>query len=156
MRTRVSLLTSNVGYPRGSAAMAGATERRGEASERRGKAVCRQAGRGDRGRHRGDGDWPGAHQHAHRAVRPLRGPAPGAEDQVREESVRALRRRRFPPEKVALAVLRAVLRDQAIVPVNAESRVVYVLSRLAPATLRALAALEAKRSQLLASASGRG
>ena len=52
--------------------------------------------------------------------------------------------------------MRAVLRDQPVVPVNAESRVVYVLSRLAPATLRALAALEAKRSPLLASASGRG
>jgi len=78
----------------------------------------------------------------------------GAEDQVREESARALRRRRFPPEKVALAVLRAVLRDQAIVPVNAESRVLYALSRLAPGTLRALATLEAKRSPRRANASG--
>jgi NAD(P)-dependent dehydrogenase (short-subunit alcohol dehydrogenase family) len=73
---------------------------------------------------------------------------PGVEDRVREEGARALRRRRFPPEKVALAVMRAVLRDQAVVPVNAESRVVYGLSRLAPGTLRALATLEAKRSPL--------
>src|SRR5215468_11244535 len=70
------------------------------------------------------------------------------EEQVRENSVRALRRRRFPPEKVALAVLRAVLRDQPVVPVNAEARVTYALSRLAPGTLRALARLEAARSPL--------
>ncbi len=81
------------------------------------------------------------------------GVPPGEEDEVRESTVRALRRRRFPPEKVALAVLRAVLRDQPVVPVNAEARVLYVLSRLAPGTLRALARLEAKWSPLRA---GRG
>jgi NAD(P)-dependent dehydrogenase (short-subunit alcohol dehydrogenase family) len=81
------------------------------------------------------------------------GVPPGAEDEVRENTIRALRRRRFPPEKVALAVMRAVLRDQPVVPVNAEARVLYVLSRLAPGTLRALARLEAKRSPLRA---GRG
>jgi hypothetical protein len=32
------------------------------------------------------------------------------------------------------------------VPVNAEARILYVLSRLAPGTLRALARLEAQRS----------
>ena len=73
---------------------------------------------------------------------------PGAEDEVRETSARALGRRRFPPEKVALAVMRAVLRDQAVVPVNAEARVLYVLSRVAPGTLRALTRLEAQRSPL--------
>ena len=76
----------------------------------------------------------------------------GAEDQVRENSIRALRRRRFPPEKVALAVMRAVLRDRPVVPVNAEARVFYALSRLAPGTLRGLARLEAKRSPLHAAA----
>ena len=81
------------------------------------------------------------------------GVPPGEEDEVRENIVRALRRRRFPPEKVALAVMRAVLRDQPVVPVNAEARVLYVLSRLAPGTLRALARLEAKWSPLRA---GRG
>jgi NAD(P)-dependent dehydrogenase (short-subunit alcohol dehydrogenase family) len=73
---------------------------------------------------------------------------PGTDDQVRETTVRALRRRRFPPEKVALAVMRAVLRDQPVVPVNAEARILYVLSRLAPGMLRALARLEAQRSPL--------
>jgi NAD(P)-dependent dehydrogenase (short-subunit alcohol dehydrogenase family) len=79
------------------------------------------------------------------------GAAPGAADQVRENSIRALRRRGFPPEKVALAVMRAVLRDRPVVPVNAEARVLYALSRLAPGTLRALARLEAKHSPLRAS-----
>jgi NAD(P)-dependent dehydrogenase (short-subunit alcohol dehydrogenase family) len=73
---------------------------------------------------------------------------PGEVEQVREKTIRALRRRRFPPEKVALAVMRAVLRDQPVVPVNAEARVTYALSRLAPGALRALATLEAKRSPL--------
>jgi hypothetical protein len=82
------------------------------------------------------------------------GAAPGAADQVRENSIRALRRRGFPPEKVALAVMRAVLRDQPVVPVNAEARVLYVLSRLAPGALRALARLEAKHSPMRAAASG--
>jgi hypothetical protein len=67
---------------------------------------------------------------------------------VRENAIRALSRRRFPPEKVALAVMRAVLRDQPVVPVNAEARVLYALSRLAPGSLRALARLEAKRSPM--------
>jgi len=79
----------------------------------------------------------------------------GEEEQVRENSARALRRRRFPPEKVALAVMRAVLRDQPVVPVNAEARVTYALSRLAPGTLRALARLEAARSPLRSGKAGR-
>jgi len=79
----------------------------------------------------------------------------GEEERVRENSARALRRRRFPPEKVALAVMRAVLRDQPVVPVNAEARVIYALSRLAPGTLRALARLEAARSPLRSGKAGR-
>jgi NAD(P)-dependent dehydrogenase (short-subunit alcohol dehydrogenase family) len=78
------------------------------------------------------------------------GVPPGTEDEVRENSARALRRRHFPPEKVALAVMRAVLRDQAVVPVNAEARITYALSRLAPGALRALARLEAKYSPMRA------
>jgi NAD(P)-dependent dehydrogenase (short-subunit alcohol dehydrogenase family) len=82
------------------------------------------------------------------------GAPPGVEDDVRENAIRALRRRRFPPEKVALAVMRAVLRDQPVVPVNAEARVLYALSRLSPGALRALARLEAKRSPMRTAASG--
>ena len=80
-----------------------------------------------------------------RAARYVGLPA-GEEEQVRENTVRALRRRRFPPEKVALAVMRAVLHDRPVVPVNIEARVTYALSRLAPGALRALARLEAARS----------
>ena len=82
------------------------------------------------------------------------GAAPGTEDQLRETAIRALHRRRFPPEKVALAVMRAVLRDRPMVPVNAEARVLYALSRLSPGTVRALARLEAKHSPLRAGAGG--
>jgi NAD(P)-dependent dehydrogenase (short-subunit alcohol dehydrogenase family) len=70
------------------------------------------------------------------------------EDQLRSDVDRMMRRRRFPPEKVALAVMRAVLRDRAVVPVNAEARVTYLLSLLAPGVLRALARREAGRSLL--------
>jgi NAD(P)-dependent dehydrogenase (short-subunit alcohol dehydrogenase family) len=78
------------------------------------------------------------------------GAPPGAEGDVRENAIRALRRRRFPPEKVALAVMRAVLRDQPVVPVNAEARVLHALSRVAPGMLRALARLEARHSPMRA------
>jgi NAD(P)-dependent dehydrogenase (short-subunit alcohol dehydrogenase family) len=64
----------------------------------------------------------------------------------RQLGISALRRRRFPPEKVAVAVMRAVLRDRAVVPVNAESKIVYVLSRLAPGAMRGLSALVARRA----------
>jgi NAD(P)-dependent dehydrogenase (short-subunit alcohol dehydrogenase family) len=68
------------------------------------------------------------------------------EEQLREEADRSLRQRKFPPEKVALAVMRAVLNDRKVVPVNAEARIGYALSGLAPAALRALARREAGRS----------
>jgi NAD(P)-dependent dehydrogenase (short-subunit alcohol dehydrogenase family) len=70
------------------------------------------------------------------------------EERVHEGLVRALRRRRFPPHKVARAVLLAVLRDQAVVPVNTEARVSYALSLVAPRALRALARQSARRSPL--------
>ncbi len=70
------------------------------------------------------------------------------EEGVHEGLARALRRRRFPPHKVARAVLLAVLRDRAIVPVNAEARIAYALSLVAPRALRALARQSARRSPL--------
>lgn len=64
----------------------------------------------------------------------------GAEQQrMREAAARGITLRSFPPEKVALAVLRAVRDDRPIVPVNAEARIGYLLSRLAPSALRRLA-----------------
>ncbi|MDX3637974.1 SDR family oxidoreductase [Streptomyces sp. MB09-02B] len=50
--------------------------------------------------------------------------------------------RNYPPEKVAEAVLRAVVRDQAVVPVTPEARGGRFMSRFAPRALRALARLE--------------
>jgi NAD(P)-dependent dehydrogenase (short-subunit alcohol dehydrogenase family) len=76
----------------------------------------------------------------------LVGVAAAEEEKVHEGMVRALRRRRFPPEKVARAVLLAVLHNRAVVPVNAEARITYALSGLAPGALRALARLGARRS----------
>jgi NAD(P)-dependent dehydrogenase (short-subunit alcohol dehydrogenase family) len=71
-----------------------------------------------------------------------------AEEQVHQRLARALRRRRFPPHKVARAVLLAVLRDRAVVPVNTEARIAYALSLVAPQALRALARQGARRSTL--------
>lgn len=89
-----------------------------------------------------------------RAARYVGLPA-GEEEQVRENIVRALRRRRFPPEKVALAVMRAVLTDRPVVTVNAEAKATYALSRLAPGALRALARLEAARAPVRRGWAGR-
>jgi NAD(P)-dependent dehydrogenase (short-subunit alcohol dehydrogenase family) len=69
-------------------------------------------------------------------------------ERLREAGIRALRRRRYPPERVAVAVMRAVLRDRAIVPVNAEAKALRVLSLLAPGPMRGLTKLGARRARL--------
>ena len=69
-----------------------------------------------------------------------------AERRIRAGAARAFRMRAFPPEKVAAAVLRSVLGNRAVVPVNAEARVGYALSRIAPGTLRWLGARSSERS----------
>ncbi|MFD7610104.1 SDR family oxidoreductase [Streptomyces sp. NPDC059828] len=60
----------------------------------------------------------------------------------RQKSSRLYERRNYPPEKVADAVLRAVVRNEAVVPVTPEARGVRFLSRVAPRTLRAMARWE--------------
>jgi NAD(P)-dependent dehydrogenase (short-subunit alcohol dehydrogenase family)/pimeloyl-ACP methyl ester carboxylesterase len=50
--------------------------------------------------------------------------------------------RNYPPEKVADAILRAVVRNQAVVPVTPEARGTRALARWAPKALRAIARLE--------------
>ncbi|MGW0826243.1 SDR family oxidoreductase [Streptomyces sp. NPDC002845] len=50
--------------------------------------------------------------------------------------------RNYPPEKVAEAILRAVVRDQAVVPVTPEARGAHLLSRFTPRALRAIARWE--------------
>jgi NAD(P)-dependent dehydrogenase (short-subunit alcohol dehydrogenase family) len=57
---------------------------------------------------------------------------------LREAAASGLARRRFPPEKVALAVMRAVLADKPVVPVNTEAWLTYALSRLSPPLLSRL------------------
>ncbi|MDT0480300.1 SDR family oxidoreductase [Streptomyces doebereineriae] len=50
--------------------------------------------------------------------------------------------RNYPPEKVADAILRAVVRNQAVVPVTPEARAARAMARWAPKALRAIARLE--------------
>ncbi|MBD9703877.1 SDR family oxidoreductase [Streptomyces sp. ID01-12c] len=50
--------------------------------------------------------------------------------------------RNYPPEKVAEAVVRAVVRNQAVVPVTPEARGGRFMARFTPRALRALARLE--------------
>lgn len=50
--------------------------------------------------------------------------------------------RNYPPEKVADAILRAVVRNQAVVPVTPEARGAHLMSRFTPRALRAIARLE--------------
>ncbi|MBC7268797.1 MAG: SDR family oxidoreductase [Streptomyces sp.] len=60
----------------------------------------------------------------------------------RKRTARLYGLRNYPPEKVADAVLRAVVRNEAVVPVTAEARGLRALSRFAPGALRAIARLE--------------
>ncbi|GAA3792129.1 SDR family oxidoreductase [Sphaerisporangium flaviroseum] len=53
----------------------------------------------------------------------------------------ALRRRGYPPERVAAHILRAVHHNTAVVPVNTEGKVGYALSRISPGLLRSIARL---------------
>ncbi|MER6121136.1 SDR family oxidoreductase [Streptomyces sp. NPDC001795] len=50
--------------------------------------------------------------------------------------------RGYPPEKVADAILRAVVHNQAVVPVTPEARGSHLMSRFAPGVLRAIARLD--------------
>ncbi|MCI3931724.1 SDR family oxidoreductase [Streptomyces sp. AN091965] len=59
-----------------------------------------------------------------------------------KRSARLYGLRNYPPEKVADAVLRAVARNQAVVPVTPEARGAHLMSRFSPRALRALARLE--------------
>ncbi|MFF8975645.1 SDR family oxidoreductase [Streptomyces cellulosae] len=57
----------------------------------------------------------------------------------RRKAARLYGLRNYPPEKVAAAVLRAVVRDEAVVPVTPEARVAYALARWLPAAARRVA-----------------
>ncbi|MCW2886424.1 MAG: short-chain dehydrogenase/reductase [Streptosporangiaceae bacterium] len=62
-------------------------------------------------------------------------------DELRDFATRAFEKRGFPPEKVALAIMRAVLHGRPVVPVSPEAYVGRALSRFSPATGRALGRL---------------
>jgi len=64
------------------------------------------------------------------------------EKRRQKRSARLYGMRNYPPEKVADAILRAVVRDQAVVPVTPEARGAHLMSRFAPRALRAVARLE--------------
>ncbi|MFF5594287.1 SDR family oxidoreductase [Streptomyces althioticus] len=57
----------------------------------------------------------------------------------RRKAARLYGMRNYPPEKVAAAVLRAVVRDEAVVPVTPEARAAYALARWLPGAARRLA-----------------
>ena len=62
-------------------------------------------------------------------------------DRMRARARRMFARRDFPPEKVALAIMRAVLNDRPVVPVAAEAYAGRAMSRISPAANRALSVL---------------
>ncbi|WRZ91906.1 SDR family oxidoreductase [Streptomyces sp. NBC_01007] len=66
-----------------------------------------------------------------------------AEEKRRQKkSARLYKLRNYPPEKVADAILRAVVRNEAVVPVTPEARGAHLMHRFAPRTLRAIARME--------------
>uniref|UniRef100_A0AAU2VRE4 SDR family oxidoreductase n=1 Tax=Streptomyces sp. NBC_00008 TaxID=2903610 RepID=A0AAU2VRE4_9ACTN len=64
------------------------------------------------------------------------------EQRLRKRTSKLYGARNYPPEKVAEAVLRAVVRNQAVVPVTPESHAARLLSRLSPGALRGIARLK--------------
>ncbi|WP_171110405.1 SDR family oxidoreductase [Streptomyces sp. Z423-1] len=64
------------------------------------------------------------------------------EKRRRQRSARLYGLRNYPPEKVADAILRAVVRNEAVVPVTPEARGAYLLSRFMPGALRRIARVE--------------
>ncbi|MFF1377704.1 SDR family oxidoreductase [Streptomyces sp. NPDC058308] len=64
------------------------------------------------------------------------------EKRRQKKSARLYGMRNYPPEKVADAILTAVVKNQAVVPVTPEARGARLLSRFSPKALRAIARLE--------------
>lgn len=64
------------------------------------------------------------------------------QERRRARTARFYRMRNYPPQKVARAVVTAVLRDTAVVPVMPEVRAVRLLTRLAPGVTRTLARID--------------
>jgi NAD(P)-dependent dehydrogenase (short-subunit alcohol dehydrogenase family) len=67
------------------------------------------------------------------------------ERRLQKRGARALGLRGYPPERVADAILKALRRNRAIVPVTPEARAMLALSQVSPTALRRLARLDASR-----------
>jgi NAD(P)-dependent dehydrogenase (short-subunit alcohol dehydrogenase family)/pimeloyl-ACP methyl ester carboxylesterase len=67
------------------------------------------------------------------------GAGPEEEKRLRKRAARLYGLRNYPPEKVARAILKAVTRNDAVVPVSAEARAARLISRLSPRLLRSIA-----------------
>ncbi|MFI0351935.1 SDR family NAD(P)-dependent oxidoreductase [Actinomadura sp. 9N407] len=67
----------------------------------------------------------------------------GMEDAERERlrglGERALKARRYPPEKVAERIVEAIVKNKPLVPVNFEAHLIHALSRISPGSMRLLA-----------------
>lgn len=64
------------------------------------------------------------------------------EKRLRKRTSRLYGLRNYPPERVADAILKAVVRNQAVVPVTPEARGARFLSRFSPGALRGIARLK--------------
>jgi NAD(P)-dependent dehydrogenase (short-subunit alcohol dehydrogenase family)/pimeloyl-ACP methyl ester carboxylesterase len=73
------------------------------------------------------------------------GVSPEEERRRQEQAARAYGRRGYTADRVAAAILRAVRRNPAVLPVAPEAHVARTISRLSPAVLRALARLDMDR-----------
>jgi NAD(P)-dependent dehydrogenase (short-subunit alcohol dehydrogenase family) len=68
------------------------------------------------------------------------------EEQRRQrQATRAYSRRGYTPDRVAAAIVRAVRRNPAVLPVAPEARVARAISRLSPGLMRAFGRLDLDR-----------
>ncbi|MFD7436935.1 SDR family oxidoreductase [Streptomyces sp. NPDC059861] len=67
---------------------------------------------------------------------------PAEEKRRQKRTARWYGMRNYPPEKVAAAILRAVVRNEAVVPVTPEARGAHLISRFMPGALRRIARVE--------------
>jgi NAD(P)-dependent dehydrogenase (short-subunit alcohol dehydrogenase family) len=70
------------------------------------------------------------------------GVSDGEQERLRNKSAALYRRRNFQPEGVARAIVRAVAKNSAVVPVTAEAKAIRLLNRISPEVVRALASLD--------------
>jgi NAD(P)-dependent dehydrogenase (short-subunit alcohol dehydrogenase family) len=73
------------------------------------------------------------------------------ERRMQERGARAYAARGYPPEKVAEAILGAVRRNPAVLPVTPEARLMRTMSQLTPGLVRAFARLDPGSSGRLSS-----